>query len=84
MESAHREDDGLGVSAVLWMHQIVCGFHGHDNLPQYERNRIFLKCVSCGHETPGWELTEAPPTVVFHGDARRHALGRPQLIDRVA
>jgi hypothetical protein len=84
MEGTHRDDDGLGVSAVLWMRQIVCGLQGHDNLPQFERDRIFLKCATCGHETPGWELTEAPPTIHFHGDARRHVLARPQLVDRAA
>jgi hypothetical protein len=44
--------------------QAVCGLHGHDNLLQFERERMFLKCVSCGFESPGWELKETPPTVV--------------------
>ena len=36
---------------------IVCGLHGHDSILQYERDRLFLVCTSCGHETPGWEVT---------------------------
>ena len=52
---AHRNDDGFGVHAILWMRQMFCGFQGHDNLMQFERERVFLRCVSCGHETPGWE-----------------------------
>jgi hypothetical protein len=39
-----------------------------------------LRCVSCGHETPGWELNEVPPTVTVRGDARRHVIARPQLV----
>jgi hypothetical protein len=64
-----------------WVRQTVCGLHGHDNLLQFERERMFLRCASCGHETPGWELTEARPTVTLRGDARRHALNvRPRLV----
>lgn len=43
--------------------QLWCGLHGHDSLLQFEHDRMFLRCVSCGHESPGWELNEAPPTV---------------------
>jgi hypothetical protein len=50
--------DGLGARAMGWLRQAFCGLHGHDSLLQFEKDRIFLKCVSCGHETPGWELTE--------------------------
>ena len=50
--------DGLGARALGWLRQAFCGSHGHDSLLQFEKDRIFLKCVSCGHETPGWELTE--------------------------
>jgi len=61
--------------------EAFCGLHGHDNLLQFQRDRMFLKCFSCGHESPGWELNETPPTVVAHADSRRLALvRRPQLI----
>jgi hypothetical protein len=59
---------------------VFCGLHGHDNLLQFQQDRMYLKCVSCGHESPGWELTETPPTVSVRGDARRHTLVRPQLV----
>ena len=36
---------------------IVCGLHGHDSILQYERDRLSLVCTSCGHQTPGWEVT---------------------------
>jgi hypothetical protein len=60
--------------------QVFCGFRGHDTLLHFEDERMSLRCVSCGYETPGWELNEVPPTVTVRGDARRHALPRPQLV----
>jgi hypothetical protein len=68
--------DGFGV--IERLRQVFCGLHGHDSLLQFEQERMFLKCVSCGRETPGWSLNEAPPTVTARGDSRR--LVRPQLI----
>lgn len=75
-EEAHVE----GFSVIDRLHQLFCGLHGHDALLQFEQDRMFLKCASCGHETPGWALNEVPPTVTIRGDARRHALVRPRLI----
>lgn len=61
--------------------QVVCGLHGHDSLLQFEQDRIFLRCVSCGHETPGWELNEAPPTVAVRSERHATPVMRPQLIN---
>jgi hypothetical protein len=72
--------DGHGVRVIDRLRQMYCGLHGHDTLLHFEHERMFLRCVSCGHETPGWELNEAPPTVTLRGDSRRHALARPQLV----
>jgi hypothetical protein len=77
---ALREDDGLGTAVVVKVRQVICGMHGHDNLLQFERDRMFLRCVSCGHETPGWSLTETPPTVTEIGDATRHAIVRQPIV----
>ena len=74
----HAHTDGLGVLGR--MRQMLCGLHGHDTLLHFEQDRMSLRCVSCGHETPGWELTEAPPTVTVRGDARRAAAMRPHLV----
>ena len=46
--------------------QVFCGFRGHDALLHFEDERMSLRCVSCGHETPGWELNEVPPTVTVY------------------
>jgi len=70
--------DGLGV--LDRVRQMLCGLHGHDTLLHFEQDRMSLRCVSCGHETPGWELTETRPTVTAHGDARRTTMHRPHLV----
>ena len=36
--------------------QFFCGLQGHDALLHFEKTRVSLQCVSCGYETPGWEL----------------------------
>ncbi|HEY1911986.1 MAG TPA: hypothetical protein VGG73_13760 [Vicinamibacterales bacterium] len=72
--------DAAGVSVLVRMRQAFCGLHGHDTLLHFEQERMSLRCVSCGHETPGWSLDEAKPTVTVRGDARRHRLARPQLV----
>lgn len=73
-------NDGIVGRVLARFRQFWCGLRGHDTLMQFEKERVFLQCASCGHESPGWALTEAPPKVVLRGDARRHALVRPRLI----
>lgn len=68
-----------------WIRQTVCGMHGHDSLLQFEQERMFLKCASCGYETPGWELNEARPVASVQADVevradRRQVAMRPHLI----
>ena len=53
----------------------VCGgLHGHDPLLQVEGPRLFLRCTTCGHETPGWTTTGRRPRLRFEGDQHRHRL----------
>jgi hypothetical protein len=78
-ESSEMQVDGLSARVMDRVRQMFCGLHGHDPLLHFEHDRMSLRCASCGHETPGWELNETPPTVTIRGDARRHML-RPQLI----
>jgi hypothetical protein len=60
---------------------LVCGLQGHDNLLQFGRGRLFLKCVTCGHESPGWAISDTPPPVTQHGDKLRHLLQPSDLAD---
>jgi len=72
--------DGFGGRIMDRLRQLFCGLHGHDTMLHFDKDRMSLRCVSCGHETPGWELNEVRPTVTVRGDNRRHAIARPQLI----
>jgi hypothetical protein len=64
--------------AIEWVRQTFCGLHGHDTLLQFEQDRMFLKCVSCGHETPGWALNEPRPITMEVAELRRPVQLRPQ------
>jgi len=63
--------------------QFICGLSGHDRVRKYEQNRVALVCASCGHSSPGWELTAPMPQMRFAGDPQRHQL-RPAPPARVA
>jgi len=39
-----------------WLHVSLCSLRGHDQLLEFETDRMLLRCVSCGHKTPGWEI----------------------------
>ena len=52
----------------------VCGLGGHDPLLQVEDGRMFLRCTTCGHETPGWTASTRGPRPRFGGDRARHRL----------
>jgi hypothetical protein len=74
------QGEGFGERVLDRVRATFCGLHGHDSLLQFKRDRMFLKCVSCGYESPGWELNEAPPIVVASGDPGRLTLTRPPLL----
>jgi hypothetical protein len=69
-----------------WFQQTLCALHGHDALLQYERNRIFLRCTSCGHETPGWEVATSAAIVRHRPDTRsaRAATGELAVARKIA
>jgi hypothetical protein len=73
--AAHQES----VSMFDRLRQMMCGLHGHDRLVQFEQDRMFLRCVSCGHDTHGWELNEPRPQVTVR-EAPRAALARPHFV----
>jgi hypothetical protein len=52
----------------------VCGLQGHDPLLQVEAGRMFLRCTTCGYETPGWTTEGRRPRLRFAGDRERHRL----------
>ena len=68
--AAHGE--ALGEWVVDRIRETLCGaVRGHENLIQFESDRLFLRCLSCGHETRGWELNGTPPTLLCRRDTER-------------
>ena len=63
--------------------QWLCGMRGHDAVLHFEGKRVMMRCTSCGHDTPGWEVSERGPRRRFDGDRARHVLvTKPHLVRR--
>lgn len=62
--------------------QLLCGVRGHDAVLHFEGNRVMMRCTSCGHDTPGWEISGHGPRRRYDGDARRHLLVQRHLVLR--
>ena len=69
-----------GFGLLSWIRQASCGLRGHDEMLQFGRERMALKCVSCGHESHGWDLNDAHPPITARAEGRSRLLARPQLI----
>ena len=63
------------------MRQEFCGLRGHDTMVSVERDRMFLKCFSCGYESQGWTVSHAVATASTRPDDSRATLRRPRLIN---
>ena len=73
----------LVTRAVVRVGQVLCGIRGHDAVLHFEGKRVMMRCTSCGHDTPGWEISDRAPRKRFDGDARRHLLKpSPRLVLR--
>jgi hypothetical protein len=48
--------EGLLPRLATRLRQAICGLHGHDTLLHFGTSRLSLHCVSCGYESPGWEV----------------------------
>jgi hypothetical protein len=60
----------------------LCGMRGHDSVLHFEGNRVMMRCTSCGHDSPGWEITGRGPRRRYEGDRRRHVLTPRRLVLR--
>ena len=54
--------------------QTLCGLSGHDAVMHFQGNRVMMRCTSCGHDTPGWDVSGRGPRLRFEGDASRHRM----------
>jgi hypothetical protein len=62
--------------------QVLCGFRGHDSVLHFEGNRVMMRCTSCGHDSPGWEISGRAPRRSYEGDSRRHLISTRRLVLR--
>lgn len=62
---------------VYWVFQrLRCVVRGHDLIFHYDRQRLSLRCLICGYQTPGVPVGERPqPTGVIRL-AKRERLAR--------
>src|SRR2546428_3225551 len=67
----HQWEDRL--AHWLWqLRRLSCSWlRRHDEFLQFEKNRLSLRCISCGHGTPGWVLDRKTPLVRFPAERRR-------------
>lgn len=73
--------DGFIARFVARLGQFFCGlFHGHHSVLHFEGERMLLRCTSCHHESPGWDINGERPRVRQAGDPRRHSLGTQPAI----
>jgi hypothetical protein len=68
--------------AVGRLNQMFCGFRGHDSVLHFEGNKVMMRCTSCGHDSPGWEISGRGPRQRYEGDHRRHVLVAQRLVLR--
>ena len=65
---------GLGARTREW----ICALHGHDNLMQFGPDRLSVRCVTCGHETPGWRMD--PPHYRVRSERTGWSRERPPVV----
>lgn len=75
-------DDGLVNRVAGRIGQWLCALRGHDSVLHFEGNRVMMRCTSCGHDSPGWEISGRAPRQRFAGDHRRHVLAPQRLVLR--
>jgi hypothetical protein len=59
------------------LRRFICALSGHESYRHFEKNRVYLRCVACGHESTGWTIDTRNPVVPFQPR-------RPQLVRRPA
>src|SRR4051794_1199149 len=67
---------------VVRIDQWLCAMRGHDSVLHFEGPRVMMRCTSCGHDSPGWEISGRGPRQRYEGDRRRHVLATQHLVLR--
>jgi hypothetical protein len=80
IDSATQVTSGVMNRVAGRVGQWLCGMRGHDAVLHFEGKRVMMRCTSCGHDSPGWEITGRGPRQRFEGDHRRHVLVPPRRL----
>ena len=64
------------------LRRLICAIRGHEDYLQFEKNRVYLQCISCGHESPGWTIEARRPVLTFH--ARRTKTASHGIVRKIA
>ena len=51
----------IAEQAMGSLKRFICAFRGHEEYLHFEKNRVYLECVACGHESPGWTVDSRRP-----------------------
>jgi hypothetical protein len=62
--------------------QLLCGLRGHEDYLQFDKNRVYLHCVACGYESPGWTVDSHRSVLRFQ--SRRGTAPAREVIRRIA
>jgi hypothetical protein len=62
--------------------RVLCALRGHEAYLHFDKNRVYLQCVACGHESPGWTIETRQPLLRFPSRPVRKA--SRALIRRIA
>ena|SRR6266568_640125 len=81
-----EESEGFSGRVMDRVRQMFCGLQGHDNMLQFEHEHMYLRCTSCGHQTPGWRLNDLQAVRTAQADPSSRTLVRARLdsVRRVA
>jgi hypothetical protein len=59
--SSARVEEGISAFVLDRIGQMLCGISGHEHMLQFEDDRMFLECLTCGHQSPGWQIARRSP-----------------------
>ena len=64
------------------LRRLICAIRGHEDYLHFERNRVYLQCVACGYESPGWTVENRRPVLRF--ESRRFQTRPASLLKKIA
>lgn len=60
----------------MWLRTLHCRIFHRDRELRIDPSRMYLRCLMCGQNSPGWALPDVRPMAIVPRTWRRHAHGR--------